>query len=93
MRRIFKRAPRSSPAPTGPDPQMRWEWPQGCNGAPVRGRADDDGSDPWGHFPGERRFQLPRGEQAAWFPSVHAREILGASREAACELKIVTVPI
>jgi hypothetical protein len=45
------------PKQAGPNLQMRWEWPQGCNGEPVRGGAKDDGSDPWGHFPSRRRFQ------------------------------------
>jgi hypothetical protein len=46
MRRIFKRAPRTSAAPTGPDPQLLWEWPQGCSGAPVRGGAEEPADTP-----------------------------------------------
>jgi hypothetical protein len=32
MKRKFKRAPRTSAAPTGPDPQLIEIWEQGCNG-------------------------------------------------------------
>jgi hypothetical protein len=45
MKRKFKRAQRTSPAPAGPDPQLLWLFPEG-DGVPVRGGAVEAGDTP-----------------------------------------------
>ncbi len=45
MKRKFKRAPRTSRAPIGPDPQLLWIYPEG-NGVPIRGGAAETAETP-----------------------------------------------
>jgi hypothetical protein len=75
MRRKFKRAPRTSQAPTGPDPQLLWFWPEGCNGAPVRGGAAEPADIP--HPPhlradGSAVPRLSHEEGLAWLAARNA---------------------
>jgi hypothetical protein len=71
MRRKFKRAPRTSAAPSGPDPQLLWFFPEG-NGAPIRGGAVEADDTPHLRADGSAVPRLTHEEGLAWLAAYRA---------------------